>query len=259
MADEDVKQAVKKQFAANAANYVTSEGHAKGDDLALMIEWLQPKPDWVCLDIATGGGHVTKTLAPHVSQVVATDLTPTMLATARDFLTGLGHENLTFVVADAEQLPFLDASFDLVCCRIAPHHFPNPDRFVAEVTRVLRSGGRFVLIDNIAPEDPALDWFMNTVEKLRDPSHVRCPRMSEWRAWLAAAGMTERRSAARRKTHRLPDWLDRVAATPEQRQQVADHLQAASAEARSHFQINTGENGRVLSFQIDDWIALYHK
>lgn len=121
---EKIKETVKDQFARNAEKYVTSETHAKGDDLALMVEWMQPKGDWTVLDIATGGGHVTKHLSPHVAHIFATDLTREMLATAQRHLSRTC-ENVWYMVADAEELPFLDQTFDVVTCRIAAHHFPK--------------------------------------------------------------------------------------------------------------------------------------
>ncbi|NEU31006.1 class I SAM-dependent methyltransferase [bacterium LRH843] len=62
----------------------------------------------------------------------------------------------------------------------AAHHFPNPARFIAEVARVLTPNGKFILIDNVVPDDKQLAAFINTFEKLRDDSHVRCLSMNEW-------------------------------------------------------------------------------
>ena len=90
--------------------------------------------------------------APHVAQVVATDITPEMLAEAAKLAAQQGLANVETATADAEALPFADASFDLVSCRIAPHHFANVPRFVAEAARVLKPGGTFALVDNIAPD-----------------------------------------------------------------------------------------------------------
>ena len=88
---------------------------------------------------------------------MASDLTPRMLAAARRFIGEQGVTNVEFVVADAEQLPFLDETFSLVTVRIAPHHYADVPRAVREMARVLRPGGRLIVIDNIAPEDDALD------------------------------------------------------------------------------------------------------
>ena len=59
---------------------------------------------------------------------------------------------------------------------------PAPERFAAEAARVLRAGGRFWPTDNAAPPDGGLAAFINEREKLRDPSHARCPAPDEWTA-----------------------------------------------------------------------------
>ena len=89
--------------------------------------------------------------------------------------------------ADAEELPYADGRSQLVTCRIAPHHFPRIDRFVAESFRVLKPGGLFGLVDNIVPDGEAGDY-VNAFEKLRDPSHGRCLTLAEWLAELKKAG-----------------------------------------------------------------------
>lgn len=151
----DIKSDVKKQFGRSAASYVTSEGHRKGGDLQTLI----------ALADATGGGHTANALAPRVRKVIALDLTPEMLAAAENFIRGNGHDNVEYVEGDAEKLPFSDESFNIVSCRIAPHHFPNITSFVSEVSRVLKTGGQFLLDDNVAPENKEFDEFYNTVEK----------------------------------------------------------------------------------------------
>ncbi len=70
---------VRSQFGANAANYATSSVHAKGASLQRLLDVLEPRPAWRALDIATAAGHTAFALAPHVDEVVATDVTPEML------------------------------------------------------------------------------------------------------------------------------------------------------------------------------------
>ncbi|MBX5477316.1 MAG: methyltransferase domain-containing protein [Clostridia bacterium] len=258
MDDEHAKAAVRAQFSRAAEAYVHSEIHAKGDDLALLVEWLEPRPDWIVLDVATGGGHTARALSPHAGLVIAADLTREMLDAARRHLDGAGCRNILYVVADAEDLPFLDGTFHAVTCRIAPHHFPNPDRFAAEAGRVLRPGGRFLLIDNVAPEDGDLARFINTTEKMRDESHVRCPSVREWQAWLRRAGLVERRARLRKKTLVFDSWVRRTATSDAQIERVARQLLEAPAPARDHFRIEV-DGGQVKSFQIDEWMALYEK
>ena len=137
MTIDEAKAKVREQYASVGDAYVRSVGHATGNDLQRMIEVAVPQPNEILLDIATGGGHVAKTFAPFVSKVIASDLTPEILSHAEKFLRESGIENLDILVADAEDVPLPDASVDLVTCRIAPHHFPNPDRFVNEVDKTL--------------------------------------------------------------------------------------------------------------------------
>lgn len=262
MKDKEVKRAVQTQFARHAAKYVTSESHAKGDDLALLVNWLQPEPHWRVLDVATGGGHVAKKLAPRCAHVYATDFTKNMLAAARDHLEQeLGEdrrERVSYVVADAEALPFLDDAFDVVTCRIAAHHFPHPEHFACEVARVLKKGGAFLFIDNVAPEQQKLAGHMNEVERLRDHSHVRCLAVSEWQQLFAAYGLREEKAALSKKTHVFPQWVARTAETAAQRETVAQFILAAERDVRDYFSV-TVENGRITSLQIDEWRTLYRK
>lgn len=249
---------VRAQFGRNAEKYVTSPTHAQGSDLDLVVPWLQPQPDWIVLDVATGGGHVAKALSPLVRLVVAADLTPEMLAAARNHLSGAGCGNVLYVRADAQALPFLDGSFHAVTCRIAPHHFPAPERFVAEAARVLRPGGHLLLIDNAAPEDPELGRFFNELEKMRDPSHVRCASASEWRAWLGAAGLRERAARMGRKRHPFRQWVERTGRTPEQIERIEAYVLAAPEAARRHFEV-TVAGGHVVSWAADDFAVLAEK
>ncbi len=194
------KELVQKQFGAHAAAYATSRVHAKGASLQRVVELVQPQKTWRALDIATGAGHTAAAFAPHVAHVIASDITQEMLAEAAKLARDKGLANMETAEADAEALPFADAAFDLVTSRIAPHHFPHPEAFVAEVVRVLAPGGTFALIDNIAPDVQSTPGFpdadltdaaetYNAFEKLRDPSHARCLGMGEWAGLMAAHGL----------------------------------------------------------------------
>jgi ubiquinone/menaquinone biosynthesis C-methylase UbiE len=257
MEHREIKVKVQDQFARNAEKYVKSESHAKANDLTEMIDWLVPNPDWVALDIATGGGHVTKALSPHVSQVFSTDLTHQMLEAAKKHLEATC-ENVWYVIADSEALPFLNETFDVVVCRIAPHHFPNPNRFVSEVNRVLKPGGKFLLIDNVAPEDGQLDEFVNKLEKLRDRSHVRCYSISEWEKWYKESNLAHERSVLQKKTYDFPVWVRRTTESEEQVRQVEEHVLTASKELQSYFSI-TVQEGQIVSLQVDEWMVMLQK
>ncbi|SHT59570.1 type 11 methyltransferase [Mycobacteroides abscessus subsp. abscessus] len=255
--EKDQKAKVQEQFSRSAEEYVTSKTHAKGNDLPVIVEWLQPSQQWSVLDIATGGGHVVKTLSPYVKQIIATDLTPQMLITAQKHLD-TSCKNVTYVVADAESLPFLNETFDAVTCRIAAHHFPNPQDFVSEVSRVLKLGNRFLLIDNISSVDIKLDVFINTLEKLRDDSHLRCYSIDEWTAWFEEHGLTIIKSEKRRKKLEFPVWVRRTTQSEEQVKAVIDFILGADQEKLDYFSV-VMKDGEIESIEIDEWMVMVEK
>ncbi len=164
------KTLVQEQFGKTAAHYLTSKPHALGKSLERLVELTSPQKDWRMLDVATGGGHVAYTFAPHVGRVWATDITQEMLDQVKGEAQKRGLANVRTTYAKAEALPFEDASFDLVTCRIAPHHFDSIPQFLAEVHRVLKPGGLLALVDNVVPAGTVGDY-VNAFERLRDPSH----------------------------------------------------------------------------------------
>src|ERR1700732_5491277 len=134
------KSLVQEQFGATAAHYLTSKPHAKGKSLERLVELAKSQPAWRVLDVATGAGHTAYAFAPHVARVWATDITEEMLALVRDEIEKRKLTNVRIAYAKAESLPFEDESFDLVTCRIAPHHFDSIAAFLGEARRVLQCG-----------------------------------------------------------------------------------------------------------------------
>jgi ubiquinone/menaquinone biosynthesis C-methylase UbiE len=202
----ELRDLVRRQFGLNAERYVSSYDHSKGESLDRMLEVVDPKPEWRVLDIATGGGHTALAFAPRVREVVATDITPEMLDAAERFIRGKGVTNVSFAEADACDLPFEVEEFDLVTCRVAPHHFPDCARFVREMARVLKPDGVVAMVDNVVPEDRATDEYINAFERFRDPSHVRALPASEWLRLFADAGFTLETAEIFRKSRDFEAW-----------------------------------------------------
>jgi SAM-dependent methyltransferase len=211
----DSKSLSRERFGAFAEDYVTSTVHARGEELDRLVEIARPQPDWVALDVATGGGHTALKFAPLVDRVIATDITPEMLREAEAYSRSQGADNVTFEPADAEDLPFGAGRFDLVTCRIAPHHFPNCRRFVQEAARVLRSGGLLLVQDLCLPEQKEAAGYVDSFERLRDPSHHRGYSESEWVAMFEVEGLTVQHTELIVKHHQFRPWAERQGCSPE--------------------------------------------
>lgn len=258
---DSLKSNVQREFAARADAYVASAGHAGGDDLTRLVELAQVGRHMVALDVATGGGHTALAVARGARLVVASDLALPMLQSAAAFIQGRGQGNVCFALADAEALPFADGSFDLVTCRIAPHHFPDVGLAVREWARVLRPGGRVALEDSVVPPDPELDGFMNTLEKVRDYTHGRSYTEREWRAFFEAAGLHVLHTETWSKDHPFEDWMERGAMLdPDRdRRHVESMLRTASPQAQAAFSIRLDDGGVPISFADQKLILIAQK
>ena len=190
-------------WSGRAETYRGLADQQAGDDLELLVSWAE---GGTALDVATGGGHTAKRLRDAGFDVVTLDPAPGMRAD---------------VLARAEYIPFADGSFDVVACRIAPHHFEDVRAAVGEMARVAR---RLVLIEDTLYEDDTVE----EAERLRDPTHVRSYSEAEWRELLESAGLAVEEVRVLEKSRPLESWLDRVGCTGEEadrvKELVADHL-----------------------------------
>lgn len=243
---------VTRQFGPNAAAYAVSATHAAGESLARVVELVQPQPHWRALDIATGAGHMALALAPHVREMTASDITHEMLRTAERLARERGLANINFKRADAMALPFRIFSFDLVTCRIAPHHFARVDRFVAECARVLKPGGVLAIVDNIAPEDAAP--YIDNFERLRDPSHVHCLTASQWMRTFVQNGFAVEHHEALSKRVDFATWINQQKTPPGTARALARMLLEAPAAAAWWLRPDVSTEGAVTSFRLTEGV-----
>ena len=249
------KDRVRSQFGKNAWKYIKSEGHAKGTDLENIVEWLVPSREWICLDIATGGGHVAKALSRHAGTVVASDLTVGMLEAARIAIRDAGINNVLFIQADADSLPFLDSTFDAVTCRIAPHHFSDKEKFLEESSRVLKAGGKFLMVDNVTPEDRNMADFMNAFESSRDPSHVSCASPGWWTDAISSHGLKVERVELRKKAYMFRSWAERTAESREQIDRTEKLILSAPGSLMEYYEVQV-EGSHVVSLKVDEMMVM---
>ena len=229
--------AARRQWAAVAERYGAGWPQANAPDLAWLVTASEPVPTDLAIDVGAGGGHAALALAPAVASVAAIDPTPEMLGVASRLAAERGATNITFSIATADALPFPDASFDVAVSRFSIHHWPRPGPAFREIARVVRPGGRLALVDLVAPEDGPLDTFLNAVELLRDPSHARSLRVSEWLALLGSAGFAGRLERAWDLEHHVETWLAQTAPAGWRAEAVRALLHDAPPAARDHFRI----------------------
>ncbi len=191
-------------FGQHHRAYVTSEAHARGQDLAALIDGLEPRPAEPGLDVATGSGHTAILLARRGLQVTAVDVTPEMLDDAQALALEQG-VMLSTVEAPAERLPFADGQFAVVTCRRAAHHFTDITGFLREGYRVLAPGGRLGISD-MTGSPVTVDW-LNRLERLRDPSHNRALSPAAWREALTASGFSAVRIELWEEPMSFVQWL----------------------------------------------------
>jgi ubiquinone/menaquinone biosynthesis C-methylase UbiE len=241
------KTLVQEQFGATARDYLTSRPHAQGKSLDRMVELARPQPDWHALDVATGAGHTAYAFAPHVARAWATDITEEMLSLVREQADQRKLGNLRVAYAKAETLPFEDATFDLVTCRIAPHHFDSIPRFLDEARRVLKRGGTLALVDNVVPEGSVGDY-VNAFERFRDPSHIRAWTIEEWRDALRAHGFAIAHEEQLAKIMEFANWASRHDATM---QRLLRSMLAQTTPAVAAFLAPAGTGGD-LTFRLTE-------
>jgi SAM-dependent methyltransferase len=233
------------QYSAVAGNYATSESHAAGDDLAWFSGRARSFAPTRALDVACGGGFSTTALLEAGHHVVAVDVTPESLRAARAVVApGV----VGWVAGAAERLPFATSSVHLVGCRIAPHHFGDPARFVDEVVRVLAPAGALLLVDTTVPEDAGLAHWLDDVERLRDPSHQLSWSPQRWTAVLRGARLVVEEVTTYRKRHPLEPWLARADCTGERAEAVHERFRGAPAAARAAYAVEYHADGSPAAY-----------
>ncbi len=224
-------------YGARADAYVQSQVHASGEDLDEMEAVLRGRRASRVLDLGCGGGHVSYRAARYADNVVACDVTPSMLEAVAKTAVEKGLANIETRLAPAEALPFESGSFDAVLCRFTAHHWSDFAAGLREARRVIQPGGWAVFIDTVAPVRRVLDTHLQAMELLRDPSHVRNYAVAEWCAVLAEAGFALQRCTVRRLRMEFETWVKRTNTPLETAQAILRLQQGAPDIVRHYFNI----------------------
>jgi SAM-dependent methyltransferase len=198
------------QFTRQAAPFSTAAMITDARALRLLVEAAQPSAKDAILDVACGPGLVVCAFAPHVEQATGIDFTPAMLDKARALAAERGLENVAWDQGDAYALPYVDGSFTIVVTRYSLHHLERPLAALKEMVRVCAPGGRIIVVDAYAPQDPAQAAAYHRVEVLRDPSHARSLSLDELTGLFAAGGLGEPQTTLFELPVELTDLLARA-------------------------------------------------
>ena len=222
------REQILDQFTRQAMPFSTAPGIKDERALALLVEASGAGPDDTVLDVACGPGLVVAAFARVVRHATGIDVTPAMLARAREVTAGL--PNVTLDPGDVLPLPYADGAFSIVVSRFAFHHFADPRAVLAEMRRVCRPDGRVVLCDLTASDDPAKAAAFHRIEMLRDPSHVRAIPLAELEALFPAVGLPAPTATFYKLPFELEGLLQRSFPRPEHVHTIRAAYTAAAAD-----------------------------
>jgi SAM-dependent methyltransferase len=209
------------------------------------------------LDAGTGAGTFALALAPSVRDVIGVDPVPELLDEARRLAIEAGAGNVTFVEGDATALPFEPTSFDLATCARTLHHIRRPELVVAELARVVRPGGKLLLVDQLASVDPLEGFARDRLERLRDPSHQRTLSDADVRGLLEANWLVLRRSRVDREDHDLGRFLDLAACEGEPRAAfLAEAERLIGRGERAGIALRRSDGGYAMTFEVGWYLAV---
>ncbi|PNK60704.1 class I SAM-dependent methyltransferase [Psychrobacter sp. FDAARGOS_221] len=230
-------QVVDNQFGSQATAYLNSSVHAQGQEFALVEEIVAQYDHAKVLDLGSGAGHISFYAAPHAESVIAYDLSQDMLKVVADSAEQKGLNNISTQQGVAEFLPFKDNHFDVVVSRFSAHHWQDVPQALREMRRVCQPNGTVMMIDVMAPPNPVCDTFLQTIEILRDNSHVRDYSVAEWQNMFSQAGLKVNRMQTHKLLLEFNSWVTRMR-TPEHYVKAIRALQQSiGQEATDYFQV----------------------
>ncbi len=231
------KEAVQKQFTKTAEAFSQFAVRDTPEVLAEKVEFVRPQATDLSLDVACGPGAFVLAIAPRVKFARGIDLTAEMLLRARAFQKERNISNAAFDRGEAEQLPYPEASFDLVTCQCSFHHMPKAELALQEMIRVAKPEARIALIDTLAPESDAKFELHNRIESVRDPSHTFSLRLTTYLEMFDNNGLEVVRQSLKRRRRSFNQWMLRAGHEPKNKryQETRRLLEESMAGDRAGF------------------------
>lgn len=231
-------ETIGRSFGTNAEAYFKSAVHAQGGELEEARRIVcGPHSTSVVLDLGCGAGHLTYAIAPYAKKVTAYDLSRQMLQVVAAEAAQRGLVNVETIQGSAHELPFEDASYDAVVSRYSAHHWRQLPVALKESHRILKPGGTLCFIDVAGGPEPLFDTYLQTVEVLRDPSHVRDYTEQEWLALCEDAGFSAHIESRWRLPIEFSAWIERMRTPPSRAHAIELVWKAAPEEVRDAYAV----------------------
>jgi SAM-dependent methyltransferase len=194
------RRAIQEEFGRAAAGFA-ERTRGRFDDLNV-VEFSRVSPVESVCEVGAGTGNFLSLFSGHAGWLIAADLTPGMLHEARHRF-----RDVALVCSDGFRLPFRSRSIDLVTSAQTLHHIYKPVPFVREMARVVRPGGRVLVVDQVAPENLEKATIRHQLDVLRDPSHAASRPASAFRIVMRAAGLRIIDERIVESRARLSGWM----------------------------------------------------
>jgi ubiquinone/menaquinone biosynthesis C-methylase UbiE len=249
MKPENIEK-INRSFEIQAPNFESkSVNFTKEEYLNYMLSCVAPCRENMLLEVAAGTCACGRSFAPLVQTVVCLDATVPMLQVGQQEADKEHLSNMVFVKGYAEELPFLDNSFDIVFSRLAFHHFTNVTTVFSEMVRAVKPGGKLVMIDMEAT-DEALRKTEDEIETLRDPSHVKNLSKAEMLNLYTSHGLSIEKCETTEMPQHLENWLALTQTPPNIREEIRQ---------RMRLEVNGKEKTGFYPYTKDNEIFVNHK
>jgi len=218
-----------------------------GLTLDRIVELFESKKTKTVLDLTSGVGHTGLAIAPKAEHVFICDEKSNRFREARDLIQSRGLKNVTTLVAEFDNLPFKNGTFDAVVARATANRFQDVRLCMKEIARVTGKGGRVIIVDNLVPTDTEVDRFLNQIESTQNPAHVRYYNAKEWKVLLADAGLKvkalEEDVVEDEGGGTLNQWLNREGLNPVVAKRITGMLISANRKIKDavNFRVDLGE------------------
>jgi SAM-dependent methyltransferase len=243
----------REQFGRTAARFAASAAAGALSDVESLLRLVGPSSSDRLLDVACGPGRLLASFSRYVGLAVGVDLTPEMLAVARDQRPAPPRCPVGLVLGQGERLPFRDEAFSVVTTTLAIHHYADPGQVLREMVRVCRPGGKIAIADMVGSPDGEKRARQNEIERLRDPSHVELLSADGLERLLTSSRLVITGRAGGSNVRELGEWCWVAGTPPEVVPRVREMLLATQPGDRAG--MGPSLVGHEVRFR-HDWAAI---